>query len=121
MYKTQNMYDFIEGLGSLLEKDMNAVTAYKVQKNYNKVMEEYKLAEGIRKDLLKKHGETEEASAQFIKLLDQEVEITLTMIKLEDLSNVDTTPRTLGLISKLIDDGEDEIEEAEIVEDPIKH
>lgn len=112
MYKAKDIYDFLEGMAGLLEVEVGAGTAYKIQKNYNIIATEYEIIDKIRETLLKEHGDGEFSQSEFAKLLEEEVDIKLTRIKLSELSQAVTTPRNLGLIEELIidDTGEEEEE-----------
>lgn len=101
--KIKNIYDLAEGLSGLLDKELSVSTAFKIQKNYNKVVEELKTAEDLRKKLTEKHkGDDKKLNEEFTELLEQKVDVKLEEINLDDLQGVKIKPRTLALIEKII-------------------
>ena len=96
--------DLVGGIGSLsvlCDRRFNAVTAWKLQKVYRPVKAEFDVYEKTREKLVRQYGELdekekrivvplvkeEEFNAELLKLLEQEVIISIPLITIEQLSD----------------------------------
>lgn len=111
----KDVYSLAEGLSLLLEQEFATETAFTIQRNHNKVIEEFNIAENLRKKLVDKYKEKDlengniklkkdkakDYSKEYKELLKQEVNVDLKTIRLDELGET-AKPRTLGLLKKII-------------------
>lgn len=113
--KVQDVYNLIEGLSDMIDKELPISTAYIVQRNHKKLVDEYKVANETRQGIMEKYKEkdtddgvvikkdkTKEFDKDIKELMDQEVDLALDKIWLEDLGETAVKPRTLALIDTII-------------------
>lgn len=116
--KVINLYEMIQGLNDVLDKEIPTKTAFDLQKNLRNIQHEAKPADELKKKLNEKYKdhinegriENKEKREAYLKELeeinDQEVEVELTKIGLDDLGE-SIKPRTLYLIEPMIKIEED--------------
>lgn len=119
----QDVYNLMEGLGSLAEKELSTKTAFRIQRNQKKVMDEFEIADKLRKKLIEKYKEKDldngtvklkedklhEFKKDYDELMEQEVDIKLSYIYLHELGDT-IQPKVLGQLDTII--REDESNEA---------
>lgn len=115
--KVNDLYDLNAGLADLLDKELSTATAFKVQKNYNKLMDELKPSDEVRKQILEKYKQEafEDGTVRINpdkvgdyrkendELMNQEVDVDLQALGLSQLGE-SAKPRTLALLDKIIEE-----------------
>lgn len=113
----QELYNLIDGLSSLLDKEIPTSVAFSVQRNFKRISEEVKASDEVRKKIVEKYKEkdNEDGTIQLKKdklknyqkesdeLMQQEVDIDLRVINLADLGE-SIKPRILGLLEPIIEE-----------------
>lgn len=117
----QDVYNLTEGLNELIDKELSAITAFKIQRNHKKLVDEFQSADEVRKKLVEKYKEKdlkdggvklkEDKIDDFKKELDdlmkQEVDVKLSPIVLSELKNISIKPRTVSLLSEILKEDEE--------------
>ncbi|MFD2628720.1 hypothetical protein [Oceanobacillus kapialis] len=118
--KVSDIFDLKEGLTTISEKELPVGVAFKIQRINRVVGEELKTAQGLRTKLVQKYKEKdledgrvklkedklEEFNKEMDELSAQEVKLDIEKIKVEDLSSISVTPKSLGLIDTILEGGE---------------
>ena len=117
----KDLYDIGKGLRDLLDKELPTSVAFSIQRNFKKVTEEGKVSDEVRQKLSEKYKEFTDENGRFLaehsekqaeyskelsELFEQEVDVDLRVLKLTDLGE-SITPRTLGLIEKIVKEEEE--------------
>lgn len=120
----QDVFNLVEGLNEINEKELPVSLAFKLQRNSLKINDEAKTAQEFEQKIIDKykHKTTDEGQA-FIKnekleafnkekdeLMSQEIDVGLQQIEISDL-NIDglmIKPRVLMLLDKIIKEDENE-------------
>jgi len=111
--KVINLYEMIQGLNGVLDKELPTKVAFDLQKNLRNIQHEAKPADELKKKLNEKFKdyidegriENKEKREAYLKELEeinaQEVEVELIKVNLDDLGE-SIKPRTLYLIEPMI-------------------
>src|SRR5699024_1718222 len=111
--KVQNLYEMIQGLNDVIDKELPTKVAFDLQKNLRNIQHEAKPADELKKKLNEKFKdyidecriENKEKREAYLKELEeisaQEVEVELIKVNLDDLGEF-IKPRTLYLIEPMI-------------------
>lgn len=115
----EDIYDLAEGIAELSQKELPTKTAFRISRNHRKLIEEVKTADELRQKIVDKYKEkdTEEGAKikkgqrkafkeEFDELMEQEVDIKLSAIKLFEIGDT-VKPRTLSMLDKIIKEDEE--------------
>src|SRR5699024_9709599 len=100
------------------KKELPTKTAFRISRNHRKLIEEVKTADEMRSNLIDKYRDEqdenkikedkkEEFKKEFDELMEQEVDIKLSKIKLFELGE-SVKPKVLFLLETIIDDEEED-------------
>lgn len=122
MVKLRALFNSIDALRNLSEKELPAFLSFKIKKNLDLIQKELDTMEMVRQGLIKKYGKkqdngniliTQEDSesmnlflTEFNELLSQDSEINLSLISLSKLENseIKISAKDLALLDFLIDE-----------------
>ncbi|WP_424475529.1 hypothetical protein [Oceanobacillus kimchii] len=116
----QDIFDLNKGLNDLGDKELPIGVAFNVSRIGRIIGDEYKTASGLRSKIVERYKEKEledgsirlkkdkldEFNREIDKLTEQEVKVDIQKINLSDLESISVTPKTLGLIHKIIKEDE---------------
>src|SRR5699024_641853 len=105
--KVRTLYDLNAGLSDLLDKEIPAPVAYKVSRNHAKVTEELTPVEEQRQKLAERK-DTAKADKEFGEILNEDVKLDLSKIKVDDLQGVDIKQRIFALLDEIIKEEDNE-------------
>lgn len=117
--KIKDLYDITRGIAIVSDKQLSTNTSWKLARNHKKLEEEIDPVNKANNQLIDKYKESDlsdgkvqlkkdkiqDYNQEYEELMQQEVEVDLTKIKLNELGDKVET-KALILLEKIIDDAE---------------
>lgn len=113
--KIKEIYELIGGFNELVQKEMPIPLALKIKRNANKINDELRIINEMKKDVIEKHNtKTKEGHSRMLEEIDeldtQEIDIDLQLIYTSELnsSDISVKPAVLVNLDPIIKDDTDE-------------
>ncbi|MCT1575706.1 hypothetical protein M3E13_19515 [Oceanobacillus kimchii] len=116
----QDIFNLSQGIEDLANKELPTGVAFNIARIGRIVGEEYKTAQQTRSQIVEKYKEKDlengriqlkrdkldDFQKEVNELMEQKVKVDIQQVKLSDLESISVTPKTLGLIHKIIKEDE---------------